>query len=109
MEEHIFSDGIGRISVIGGVVRLDLVTYSATETDVKGQPRPVLTQRLTMGSEAFLRSAEKVVEAVQLMTRAQAVTPAAQPASPTPPAPPPAPAATASSPWTPPPARSPFP
>jgi hypothetical protein len=70
MEQQIFSDGIGRISVIGGVVRLDLVTYSATETDAKGQPRAVLSQRIVMGAEGFLRASEKILEAAQQMTRA---------------------------------------
>ena len=70
MEQQIFSDGIGRISVIGGVVRLDLMTYSATETDAQGQPRAVLSQRVVMGAEGFLRASEKILEAAQQMTRA---------------------------------------
>ena len=70
MEHQIFSDGIGRISVIGGVVRLDLMTYSATETDAQGQPRAVLSQRVVMGAEGFLRASEKILEAAQQMTRA---------------------------------------
>lgn len=69
MEQQIFSDGIGKISVIGGVVRLDLMTYSATETDAKGQPRPVLTQRIVMGADAFLRASEKILEAAQQIIR----------------------------------------
>jgi outer membrane biosynthesis protein TonB len=69
MEHQIFCDGIGRISVIGGVVRLDLFTYSPTETDANGQPRPILSHRIVMGMDGFLRSSEKVMEAVQAMTR----------------------------------------
>ena len=112
MEEQIFCDGIGRIAIIGGVVRLDLFTYSPSETDANGQPRPVLSHRIVMGTEGFLRSSEKVVEAVQAITRnrVQPQTPqpgrpqgpqwppqtspqAAQPASaPQQPAPPPQPA-----------------
>jgi hypothetical protein len=86
MEQQIFSDGIGKISVIGGVVRLDLMTYSATETDAKGQPRAVLTQRIVMGADGFLRASEKILEA------AQQIISAAQPAL-QPKAPPPAPVA----------------
>lgn len=71
MEQQIFCDGIGRISVIGGVVRLDLFTYSPTETDANGSARPVLTHRIVMGTDGFMRSSEKVVEAVQLMSRAR--------------------------------------
>ena len=62
MEQQIFADGIGRISVIGGVVRLDMMTYSATETDAQGQPRPILTHRIVMGADGFLRSSEKILE-----------------------------------------------
>ncbi len=86
MEQQIFSDGIGKISVIGGVVRLDLMTYSATETDAKGQPRAVLTQRIVMGADGFLRASEKILEAAQQII--SAAQPALQPkAAPAPPAP----------------------
>jgi len=129
MEQQIFCDGIGRIAVIGGVVRLDLFTYSPTETDASGNPRPILSHRIVMGSDGFLRSSEKVVEAVQLIGRARSPAPQppppaavapprpqapqAQPqwppqvAQPAPQPPPPAPAPKAPEP--PPPARPPFP
>jgi hypothetical protein len=71
MDQQHFTDGIGRITVIGGIVRLDMVTYSATESDANGQPRPVLTQRLLMSVDAFLRSSEKILETVQAITKAQ--------------------------------------
>jgi hypothetical protein len=71
MDHQHFTDGIGRITVIGGIVRLDLVTYSATETDAGGNARPVLTQRVLMGVDAFLRSSEKILETVQAITKAQ--------------------------------------
>ena len=71
MEPQLFTDGIGRITVIGGVVRLDMVTYSPNETDAQGRPRQVFTQRIVMGTDAFLRSAEKVLEIVQQLTRAR--------------------------------------
>ena len=79
MEHQIFCDGIGRISVIGGVVRLDLFTYSPTETDANGQPRPVLSHRIVMGMEGFVRSSEKVLDAMQQINRAQTPQPAPQP------------------------------
>jgi hypothetical protein len=106
MEPQLFTDGIGRITVIGGVVRLDMVTYSPNETDATGRPRQVFTQRIVMGTDAFLRSSEKIVEIVQQLTQAinaqakpaqaQAPQPARTPpaapaAAPTPVAQPPAP------------------
>src|ERR1700712_1574240 len=87
MEPQLFTDGVGRISVIGGVVRLDMVTYSPNETDAQGRPRQVFTQRIVMGTDAFLRSAEKVVEIVQQLTRARSPHPAPHPHTPQPPAP----------------------
>ena len=69
MENQTFTDGIGRITVIGGIVRLDLVTYSPNETDPSGAPRAIFTQRIVMGADAFLRSSEKVLETAKLLTR----------------------------------------
>jgi hypothetical protein len=75
VEEQLFTDGIGRITVIGGVVRLDLVTYSPNETDPNGRPRQVFTKRVVMGTDAFLRSAEKVLEVVQQIARGSQTAP----------------------------------
>ncbi len=90
MDQQIFTDGIGRISVIGGIVRLDLITYSATQLDARGQPQPVLTHRIVMGTDAFLRSSEKVLQVVQQLTGPARVA-APQPAPPKPQIEPPAP------------------
>ena len=87
MESQLFTDGIGRITVIGGVVRLDMVTYSPNETDAQGRPRQVFTQRIVMGTEAFLRSAEKIVEVVQQLTHAAQAHHAPVPSPPQPPQP----------------------
>ena len=87
MESQLFTDGIGRITVIGGVVRLDMVTYSPNETDAQGRPRQVFTQRIVMGTEAFLRSAEKIVEVVQQLTPAAQAHHAPVPNPPQPPQP----------------------
>ena len=84
MEPQLFTDGVGRISVIGGVVRLDMVTYSPNETDAQGRPRQVFTQRIVMGTDAFLRSSEKILEIVQHLTKAQAQQPQPQPPRPAP-------------------------
>lgn len=65
MEQQIFADGIGRIAIIDGIVRLDLVTHSATENGADGKPRLVLTSRVVMGADQFLRATEKIVEAAR--------------------------------------------
>ena len=68
VDEQVFADGIGTISVIGGTVRLDFVTYSPTEKDASGQPAAVFRQRLIMGMETFLHAAEKIHEAAQTLS-----------------------------------------
>jgi len=83
MEHQIYCDGIGRISVIEGMVRLDLYSYSPSETDANGNPRPVLSHRIVMGMDGFLRSSEKVIEAVKRISQARQ-----QGAAPPPPSPP---------------------
>jgi hypothetical protein len=67
--EQIFSDGIGTISIAGGTVRLDLITFSPTEKDAGGQPKAVFQQRIVMTADAFVRSAEKVQEAAQVLAK----------------------------------------
>ncbi len=103
MDQQIFTDGIGRISVIGGIVRLDLVTYSATKADAQGQPAPVFTHRIVMGTDAFLRSSAKILEVVQTLTRQQQPRVAAPQPQPAPQIPPPEPQKPA------PPPKDPFP
>jgi len=68
VDEQVFVDGIGTISVIGGTVRLDFVTYSPTEKDASGQPAAIFRQRIIMGAETFLHSADKIHEAAQTLT-----------------------------------------
>jgi hypothetical protein len=69
LDDQIFSDGIGTITVIGGTVRLDFMSLSPTERDANGQPRPVFRQRIIMSVDGFLRSSAKVQEAVQALSK----------------------------------------
>jgi hypothetical protein len=68
LDEQVFVDGIGTISVIGGTVRLDFVSYSPTEKDASGQPTAVFRQRIIMGTETFLHAADKIREAAQTLS-----------------------------------------
>ena len=81
MDEQIFSDGIGTIIVIGATVRLDFVALSPTERDANGQPKAVFRQRIVMGVDGFMRSASKVQEAVQALSKMGALQQGAAPAS----------------------------
>jgi hypothetical protein len=109
MQQQIFTDGIGKISVIGGVMRLDFVVYSPTDADAQGQPRQMFTHQVLMGVDAFMRAAAQCNEAAKQLKANQPAAASPPPApKPAAPEPPPAPAATASppprkpdtSPWT---------
>lgn len=67
VDDQVFADGIGTISMIGGTVRLDFLAYSPTQTDASGQPRAEFRQRVIMGLDAFLHAAEKIHEAAQAL------------------------------------------
>jgi hypothetical protein len=90
VDEQVFADGIGQISVIGSTVRVDFVVYSPTEKDPKGQPVAVFCQRLIMGVDGFLHAAEKIHEAADAVqsrtgtSRPREVPPPPEPVQPAP-------------------------
>lgn len=65
MQEELYADGVGEITVTGSIVRINLVSLSATEKDENGNPRAVFRQRIVMPVDAF-------ANAVDLMHKAQA-------------------------------------
>ena len=69
MDQEIFSDGVGQVTVIGGAVRLDFVSYSPVEKDARGQPAAVFRQRVVMSLDGFLQSAAKIQEAAQAVLK----------------------------------------
>jgi hypothetical protein len=80
MEQQTFADGIGRITIIDGIVRLDLVAHSATETDAAGKPKPVFAHRIVMGVDQFLRASQKITDTTHAI--AQQRRPVTQPIEP---------------------------
>ena len=82
MDHQTFADGIGRIAIIDGIVRLDLVAHSPTETGADGKPRAVFSHRIVMGMDQFLRAADKIGETRALILGAKAGAPQAQTAQP---------------------------
>jgi len=69
MDQQIFSDGIGQVTIIGGAVRLDFVTFSPTQKDDKGQPVAVFSHRVVMSLDGFMQSAVKLQEAAQAVAK----------------------------------------
>lgn len=54
--EETFADGIGEITLVGGMVRMDLVSLSSTQKDEKGNPALEIRRRVVMPPDGFLRS-----------------------------------------------------
>lgn len=69
MEEHIYSDDIGTITVTGAIVRFDLMVQSVTEKDPAGKPKLVVRQRVIMPIDAFLRATTRMQNSVQDMLK----------------------------------------
>lgn len=65
MHDEVYADGIGEITVTGSIVRINLMSLSATDKDEQGNPRAVFRQRIVMPVDAF-------ANAVDLMLKAQA-------------------------------------
>lgn len=55
MIPEVFVDGIGRIGFADGVLRIELITRSGSETDEQGRPKPEVRQRLVMTLNGFLQ------------------------------------------------------
>ena len=60
-----YSDGIGRITVTGGVVRVDLESLSPTECDANNNPKSIFRQRLIFSLDGFVKSVEVMQKAFQ--------------------------------------------
>lgn len=70
MAEELFADSIGNITVTGSVVRMDLVSASATERDTEGRPKMVFRQRVIMPVDAFGRSFGSMQRIMQQLIKA---------------------------------------
>ncbi len=55
-KNEIFADGIGEISLSGGMVRLDLVSLVGSQNNENDKPRLEPKTRIIMPPEGFLRS-----------------------------------------------------
>jgi hypothetical protein len=55
-DKQIYCDGVMNISLVGGMVRLDLFTLSPTEKDKKGAPAPTLSRQIVMPPDGFMQA-----------------------------------------------------
>ena len=69
MNDEVFADRFGDISVTGSTIRIDLVSQSPTERDEAGQPRLRFRQRVVLPIEGFLRSHEMMQRMMEVLVQ----------------------------------------
>lgn len=74
MKNEIYSDGIGKIHFIGGMLRLDLYSYSPDEDDAAGKPKPEVVERIVMSPNAFLASYDSFLNMIDKLKDANILT-----------------------------------
>lgn len=70
---ELFADGVGEITLVGGMVRMDLVSLSSTEKDGSGNPALEFRQRVVMPPDGFLRSFSAMENLVKQLMEAGVV------------------------------------
>jgi hypothetical protein len=73
MSNELYADGIGEITVTGSIVRIDLMSLSATERDTNNNPVPVFRQRIIMPVDAFANAVDLMQKALAGLVEAGAV------------------------------------
>jgi hypothetical protein len=73
MSNELYADGIGEITVTGTIVRIDLMSLSATERDANNNPKPVFRQRVIMPVDAFANAVDLMQKALGGLVEAGAV------------------------------------
>jgi hypothetical protein len=82
---ELFSDGVGKITVTGGVVRVDLMSLSPTECDANNNPKSTFCQRVIFSVDGFVKSLEVMQKAFQGLVDAGAIQRTPSNVAPTPP------------------------
>lgn len=75
MEREIFADGIGEITLSGGMVRMDLVSMVGTQKNNDQPPQLEFRQRVVMPPDGFLRSFSAMENLVKQLIDAGLVKP----------------------------------
>ncbi|BCH27587.1 hypothetical protein MesoLjLc_74740 [Mesorhizobium sp. L-8-10] len=73
MDKELYADGMSEITVTGSIVRIDLMSLSATERDEKNNPKPVFRQRIIMPVDAFANAVDLMQKALGGLVEAGAV------------------------------------
>lgn len=75
MEREVFADGIGEITLSGGMVRMDLVSMVGTQKSQDQPPQLEFKQRVVMPPDGFLRSFSAMENLVKQLVEAGLVKP----------------------------------
>lgn len=70
-----YADGIGEITLSGGMVRMDLVTLQGSQKDSENKPKLEFSQRVIMPPDGFLRSFSAMENLVKQLIDAGLVKP----------------------------------
>ena len=70
-----FADGIGEITLSGGMVRMDLVTMVGSQNNAENKPRLEFSKRIVMPPDGFLRSFSAMENLVKQLIEAGLVKP----------------------------------
>ncbi len=73
MGNELYADGIGEITVTGSIVRIDLMSLSATERDEKNAPKAVFRQRIIMPIDSFANAVDLMQKALTGLVEAGAI------------------------------------
>ena len=73
--KDIFADGIGEITLAGGMVRMDLVNLVGSQKDSEKKPKLEFSQRIVMPPDGFLRSFSAMENLVKQLIEAGLVKP----------------------------------
>ena len=73
MSSELYVDGIGEITITNSIVRIDMMSLSATEKDGKNNPKPVFRQRIIMPIDAFANGVELMQQALNGLVKAGVV------------------------------------
>jgi len=77
----IYADGIGEITLSGGMVRMDLVTLQGSQSNSEEKPKLEVSQRVIMPPDGFLRSFSAMENLVKQLIEAGLVKPRDQQAA----------------------------
>jgi hypothetical protein len=72
---ELFADGVGEITLSGGMVRMDLVSMKGSQRDKEQPPKLEIRQRIIMPPDGFLRSFSAMENLVKQLIDAGLVKP----------------------------------